>query len=110
MDRDPEAYLFEDEELEAFLSLEGGSVKLACALAFETIAADQAFVLKAIKLLSLSTDGPKVAAEFRAQAKELRAQAAEEGLSSLGSFDVIEQVLDHFTARELRAKQVVRGE
>jgi hypothetical protein len=75
-DTNPAAHVFEDEELGVFLALEGGRVKRAAALALETMASNEAFTQKAIKLLDLSTDGPKVAAELRARAKVLREQDA----------------------------------
>jgi hypothetical protein len=68
--------LFTDAQIQAFLTLEGDSVKLAAAQALDTIASNEALVSKAIRTMDLQTDGPAVAAELRARAKELRAQAA----------------------------------
>ena len=52
-------YIFEDEEITTFLELESG-VKRAASLALETIASNEAMVLKVIKLLDITTDGAKV--------------------------------------------------
>lgn len=81
MDTNPAAHVFEDEDLIALLGMEGGRVKRAAALALETMASNEAFTQKAIKLLDLSTDGPKVAAELRARAKSLREQDAADVLT-----------------------------
>lgn len=71
-----EPALFSDEELEALLSMEGGSVFLAAANALDAIATDQVMVMKVIKLVgSLETDGAKVAASIREQAESLRRRA-----------------------------------
>lgn len=67
--------LFTDEQIQAFLTLEGDSVKLAAASALETIARSEALVSKRITTQDLSTDGPAVARELRASAAALRAQA-----------------------------------
>jgi hypothetical protein len=80
-DTNPAAHVFEDEELDACLGLEGGRVKRAAALALETMASNEAYTQKAIRLLDLSTDGPKVAAELRARAKSLREQDAADALT-----------------------------
>lgn len=77
-DRSAEAHMFEDEELAAFLALEG-SVRCAAALALETMAANEAYVQKAIRLLDLSTNGPATAAALLQRAAALRAQQAASG-------------------------------
>jgi len=69
--------LLTDEQIEAFLTLESDNVRLAAALALETIASSEALVSKKIRDGDLQTDGPAVAKELRERAKELRAQAAE---------------------------------
>lgn len=73
-DTNATAHFFEDEDLTALLAMEGGRVKRGAALALETMASSEAYTQKAIRLLDLSTDGPKVAAELRARAAALRAQ------------------------------------
>ena len=67
--------LFTDNQIGAFLTLEGG-VKLAAAQALDTMASSEVMVSKVIRTLDLQTDGAKVAAELRARAAALREQAA----------------------------------
>ncbi len=73
-DRGADYFVFQDEEIEAFLEIEGG-VKLATALALETIASDIAMVDKVIKIMDLQTDGAKTSDALLARAKLLREQA-----------------------------------
>lgn len=102
-DRVTPGHVFEDNELSAFLAIEG-SVKGAAALALETIASDQALVLKVMRLLDLQTDGARVAEALLKRAAELRAQAEDgEGL-----FDWAEMVLTDFSARERLYNEAVR--
>jgi hypothetical protein len=83
-DEDP---VFSDEEIDVFLALEGGSVKLAAAQALDTIADDEALTSKAIRSQDLSTNGPSVAAGLRARAKELRTQSGSgSSLAPVGAF------------------------
>lgn len=77
-DTNPSSQLLTDEQIEAFLALEGG-VKRASAAALESIATSEVLVSKKIRTQDLSTDGPAVAAELRARAQQLRQQAADEG-------------------------------
>lgn len=67
--------VFTNDEIDAFLSMNGGSVKRAAAQALLMIASSEARLGKKIRTQDLSTDGPAVAAELRAQAKQLRAEA-----------------------------------
>lgn len=68
---------FSDDQIAAFLAVEGDDVRLAAALALETIASSEALVSKKIRTGDgLSTDGPAVAKELRDRATALRAQAA----------------------------------
>jgi hypothetical protein len=91
--------IFYDEEITTFLRLEGFSTYKAAAKCLETIAADEVMVQKVIKLLALSTDGARVAAELRANASALRAQANEDPTGA-GEIDIAEWVVDDFTRRE----------
>jgi hypothetical protein len=67
--------LFTDQEIAGFLLLEGDSVRRATALALETLASNQALVLKVIKIQDLQTDGSKVAESLMSRAQKLREQA-----------------------------------
>lgn len=87
-DRSLDVFVFQDEEIEAFLEIEGG-VKLATALALETIASDIAMVDKVIKIMDLQTDGAKTSDALLARAKLLREQAedADPTLYGIVEFD-----------------------
>lgn len=76
--------IFSDEEIAAFLTINGNNVFLAAADALDIIAANQAYVLKVITNNGLSTNGPAVAAALRETAKQWRAKA----LTSDGSSDI----------------------
>jgi len=94
------SYVFDDDEIDAFVSLET-DVRRSAALALETIASSEALTLKVIRLLDLQTDGAKVAESLMKRAATLRqqaidAEAAEEG----GAFEVIEMVPNAFAARQ----------
>lgn len=68
-------YLFSDDQLTALLGLYDDNVKRSAAQAKDIIASETTMLLKYVVTDDLQVDGPKVAAELRAQAKELRAQA-----------------------------------
>lgn len=70
--------VFSDDEVTAFIALEGYVVKLAAAQALDTIADDEALTSKAIRTQDLSADGTKVADSLRKRATALRQQAADE--------------------------------
>lgn len=103
-------YLFEDDEINVFLLIEG-HIKRATALALETIASDQALVLKVIKVLDITTDGAKVSDALLKRAKMLREQVDAEIVLSdqQPAIDIAEMVLDDFTWRERMVKQSLRG-
>lgn len=92
-DTDPDNNVFDDDEIDAFLDIEFSNVRRATALALETIASSEAYTLKHITALDLSTDGPSVARELRERAKSLRDQAKEdEAREEGGAFDFAEWV------------------
>ncbi len=92
-----------DEEIEAFLSLEDGDLKLASAQVLDSMASNEAVIQKQIKLLDLTTNGPAVAKALRDHATELRRQVDEEP-----AFDFAEQVNDSFSYREKILKDAIR--
>jgi len=106
-DRNAGDYVFEDTEIDAFLSIEGSNVKRAAAMGIETIASNTAMVLKVIRLLDLTTDGAKTSDALLARAKLLRAQADDEDVA--GGFDIAEMVVDDFTYRERLRKEALRS-
>ena len=93
-------YVFEDDEIDAFLSLDT-DVRRAAALALETIASNQALTLKVIRILDLQTDGAKTSDALLKRAALLRQQAVDaEAGEDGGGFDVIEMVPNAFAFRE----------
>ena len=99
-DSDHDNPIFEDNEIDKFLSLTAvngtNDVNLAAAMALETIASSESLVQKKIKLLDLTTDGPAVAAALRTSAKLLREQSDSES-----DIDYIEQNLNVFAGRQI---------
>ena len=93
--------IFTDEEIGAFMAMEGSNLKRSAALALETIARNQVLVLKVIRLLEIQTDGASVARELRMQAEKLREQAdRDEASSDGGAFDWAEMVTNDFSLRD----------
>ena len=103
-DRVTPDHIFEDEEITAFLAMES-DVWSATAAALETIASDQAMVLKVMKLLDISTDGAKVSDALLSRAQMLR----ERSVSEAPSFDWAEMVVDSFSARERLWAEALRS-
>lgn len=77
-DVDETRLVFSDDEIQAFLDIEGSSVKLAAATAIDVNASNEALASKVLRTQDLSTDGAKVAAALREHAARLRAQADDE--------------------------------
>lgn len=74
-DTDP---VLTDSEIDAFLDMEGGVVKLAAAQALDSIASNEALVSKVIRTQDVATDGAKVAEVLHKRAAALRDQAKAE--------------------------------
>lgn len=106
-DTNAAAYVWEDDEITALLAAEGNVVKLGTALALETMASNEAFVQKVIKLLELTTNGPATAKALMDRAARLRKQAEDE-LADAG-FDIAEMVVDDFAYREFIEKDALRN-
>ena len=60
-----DAQFFQDTEIEFFLTVMGANVLRAAAMALLTIAAQETLLMKRIRLLDLSTDGPAEAAALK---------------------------------------------
>lgn len=103
------AYNFEDDELTALYALEANNLKRACALALETIAANEAMVQKVIKTLDVQTDGAKLSDALLKRAKLLRDQADNDEAADNAGFDVAEMVLTPFQYRERRIDDSLRS-
>ncbi len=83
-------WLFTDPQLDAYLELNAGSIKRTAAQAMLTIALSENLLSKKIRTQDVTTDGPAVAAELRAQAAFLIAQAvAEEALAAESFFEIV---------------------
>lgn len=102
-------FLFTDEEIDAFLSMEG-AVLLAAARALEVIASNENQVQKRITILDLKTDGPAVSKELRELAASWREQweATDEDDDYVG-FEIAEQVVDTFTHRDRLLNDLLRS-
>jgi hypothetical protein len=91
---DPEAdaaYIFDDHQIQAFLVLYLNSVKRAAAQAKLVLATSETLISKVIRTDDLQTDGAKLGAELRAQAKDLRDQASEEELyEAYEDFEIVD--------------------
>lgn len=71
-------YVFSDDHLNAFLTIESGNVKRAAAHAMIALANDMALVLKHIRTYDLAVNGAAVAEALQKSAVELRKQADRE--------------------------------
>lgn len=85
-------WVFSDEEVQAFLDLEGGNVKRAAAQAIDTNADNEALASKVLRTQDLSTDGAKVADALRKRAQALRDQALVDEEADAGYFDIIDVI------------------
>lgn len=104
---DKDALIFADAEIDFFVSEEGGW-RRGAALALETIASNEALVQKVITTQDLTTDGAKLAAEFRAQAKDLRAQALSleaTATANAGAFTVVPVTYGETVTRDEFARE-----
>lgn len=107
-DIDNNNVIFQDDAIDAFLNIApGGNVKRAAATALLTIAANEVYVQKRIRLLDLSTDGPAEANALRQLAADLNRQADEEEVT--GAFDWAEMVHSPAQYDERLWKERLRG-
>ncbi len=96
--------MFSDASIEAYLSIEGGNVRLAAADALDTIASTQALLLKAVSLGPIKTDGPKVAEALREHAQTLRGQV----YTLEPAFDIAEMSLNPSNAAQILWNDAMR--
>jgi hypothetical protein len=92
---DGKSFIFEDNEIDSYLTMRGGDIRLAAATALKTIAANEAQVSKRIKFLELSTDGPAVAKELLNAAEKLEKEANED-LDEDGGWEIAAMSNDPF--------------
>lgn len=89
-------WVFTDAEVQAFLDLEGASVKRAAAQAIDTNASNLVLAMRVLRSQDLSTDGAKVADAMRHHAAALRGQADLADETGDGFyFDVVDLDLDY---------------
>ena len=86
--RNEPRYLFTDDEVLAFLAVNGGNVKRAAADACDAIGMDKALQLLVLKTDDKQTDGAKLLDAIVKRARALREQAKEDEENNL-SFDVV---------------------
>lgn len=89
------AYLFNDSQIQAFVSLYANNVKRAAAQAKLVLATSEALINKVIRTADYTTDGAKLGAELRAQAKQLQDEADKDDLADSydESFIVVPQTV-----------------
>jgi hypothetical protein len=95
-DTEPHAhYLFSDAQIQAFVALYSGNVKRAAAQAKLVLATSESLINKVIRTADYTTDGAKLGAELRAQAKQLQDEADKDDLSDAydDSFIVVPQTV-----------------
>ncbi len=85
------SYIFSDPQIQAFATLYANNVKRAAAQAKLVLATSEALISKVIKTDDLQTDGAKLGAELRAQAKQLQEEADKDAIQdSYEAFDVVD--------------------
>ena len=82
-------YLFTDEQIEAFLTLNNGNVKLAAADAIDVVGTDVGLQMLVITTDDKATDGSKIISAMIARGKQLRARAKEE-LARETEFEIVD--------------------
>lgn len=107
-DRDPQNAVFQDEEIQDFLTENSDSVRRAAAEALETIATDQALTLKVIQTLDLSTNGAALMNSLMTRATRLRETADQTEAEEEALFDFAEMTNTEFQKRERVYKQTQR--
>lgn len=74
------SYLFSDAQIQAFATMYADNVKRAAAQAKLVLATSETLINKVIRTADYTTDGAKLGAELRAQAKALQEEAKEDDL------------------------------
>lgn len=87
------SYIFNDDQIQAFASLYSNNVKRAAAQAKLVLATSEALINKVIRTSDYTTDGAKLGAELRAQAKQLIEEADKDDLADSydSSFIIVPQ-------------------
>lgn len=74
------SYIFDDHQVQAFATLYSNNVKRAAAQAKLVLSTSEALINKVIRTYDYTTDGAKLGAELRAQAKQLQDEADKDDL------------------------------
>lgn len=74
-------YIFDDHQIQAFVSLYSNNVKRAAAQAKLVLATSEALINKVIRTADYNTDGAKLGAELREQAKQLQQEADKDDIT-----------------------------
>lgn len=74
-------YIFSDHQIQAFATLYSNNVKRAAAQAKLVLATSESLINKVIRTADYTTDGAKLGAELRAQAKQLTEEADKDDLA-----------------------------
>jgi hypothetical protein len=106
-DKDLTAAVWTDEELASFLADEG-DWRRGAALALETMASDTAYTGSVVQVGDLRVDGASTARAMLQRAKALRDQADLADAESGAAWDVAEQVVGPFSARDRLLDQALR--
>jgi len=84
------SYIFNDAQVQAFASMYLNNIKKAAAQAKLVLATSEALINKVIRTTDYTTDGAKLGAELRAQAKQLQDEAREdEIMDSADTFSIV---------------------
>ena len=86
-------WVFHDAEIDAMLTLEGDSVKLAAAQLIDTNADNEALASKVLRTQDLQTDGAKLADSLRKRAQSLRDQVVADEEAE-GYFEIVDTICD----------------
>ncbi len=92
--------VFEDEDIQVFLDLNGSIVLLAAAQGLERIASDQLLLLKKVKVESIEVDGRTVSDGFLALALRYRGVHETGGATQDDDIQIAELVYDELTFGE----------
>lgn len=100
--------VFTDDEIDTFLALEV-DVFTSAALALETIAVNEALVLKVIQTLDLKTDGAKLAEVLLKRAAALRERGGDDPTVDTDDFAIAELALPVFGIRQRMQNEILRS-
>lgn len=92
-DVDVDDPILNDDQIAAFIAVEGGNLKRAAAAALDAIASSEALLSKKIRTQDRQSDGPAVADALRKHAAALRARADAEDTDDEESFFLLTEPL-----------------